>query len=375
MKKKLLINALAAQDGGGITYLTNILPLFDKEKNLEIILLLNSGNKDKIEKIHLKNIQKIYIPKTNNIWYRIFWEFFNMETLINSNRVTHYYCPGGIMVPFKIGNVTTIVAFRNMLPFYKEVFKHYNFKERLRLQLLKKLSLLSFKGADKVVFISSHAKQVIEKYIPSIDAKSETIYHGKNDLFNPHKIPKSEEIPDLLIEPYIIYVSTITVYKHQHELIEAYYQLVQIGVKVKRILLVGSVGSEYGDKLLNKIKELKLENQIVYVGKIEYEKLPKYYQNADSVIYASSCENCPNILIESMSMGKIIYSSNCYPMPEFGGDSLIYFNPKSVKEFKDIILQESNRVHNGELNENTIKTASQFDWKNTYHQTLKFIMK
>ena len=47
-----------------------------------------------------------------------------------------------------------------------------------------------------------------------------------------------------------------------------------------------------------------------YKGNVEFSRLPQVYHKADLGLFASSCENMPNILLEKMAAGLPIASSN-----------------------------------------------------------------
>lgn len=50
-------------------------------------------------------------------------------------------------------------------------------------------------------------------------------------------------------------------------------------------------------------------------------------QHASAIAFASSCENCPNVLLKALGSGRPILCSDVMPMPEFGSSGLIYFSP------------------------------------------------
>ena len=70
------------------------------------------------------------------------------------------------------------------------------------------------------------------------------------------------------------------------------------------------------------------DDWIFCLGEIPYEDLHHLYAQADLGIFASSCENLPNILIEKMAMGLPIACSNRGPMPEILGEAGEYFDPE-----------------------------------------------
>ena len=69
---------------------------------------------------------------------------------------------------------------------------------------------------------------------------------------------------------------------------------------------------------------------IEHILNVPHNKISEFYRNHDGIIYASSCENMPNILLESMGAGKLIACSNKKPMDEFLKEGGIYFDTRSV---------------------------------------------
>src|SRR5207253_11491672 len=68
------------------------------------------------------------------------------------------------------------------------------------------------------------------------------------------------------------------------------------------------------------------------LGEVQYDQLHRLYAAADIGVFASSCENMPNILLEGMASGLPMACSNLGPMPEVLGDAGIYFNPERPDE-------------------------------------------
>ena len=62
---------------------------------------------------------------------------------------------------------------------------------------------------------------------------------------------------------------------------------------------------------------------------VRQDELPHFLCNTDIFIFASSCENMPNTLIEAMSVGLPIVCSDRGPMPEILLDGGLYFNPEN----------------------------------------------
>ena len=78
------------------------------------------------------------------------------------------------------------------------------------------------------------------------------------------------------------------------------------------------------------IEALKLGEAVKVMGNLPHHDLPALYQHARINLFASCTENCPNILLEMMASGRPALVSERGPMPEFGGQSVSYFDPGNV---------------------------------------------
>ena len=88
-------------------------------------------------------------------------------------------------------------------------------------------------------------------------------------------------------------------------------------------------------------------------------------------MYPSTCENCPNILIEAMACGAPILSSNIEPMPEICQDAAVYFDPfkpQDISEKIKKVLFDNNLIQN--LKQLSLKRANCFSWDETAKKTL-----
>jgi glycosyltransferase involved in cell wall biosynthesis len=113
-----------------------------------------------------------------------------------------------------------------------------------------------------------------------------------------------------------------------------------------------------------------LEQQISIIGAIPYADLPAAYHHATVNLFASSCENCPNILLEALGAGRPVLSSNVMPMPEFGADAVGYFSPTDSNSIRDelfrVLSDESRRT---ELAAAAARRSEDFDWAITSRKT------
>jgi len=57
------------------------------------------------------------------------------------------------------------------------------------------------------------------------------------------------------------------------------------------------------DRMKRYVQENNLEESVNFVGPIDYEQLPFYYQDADIFLFPSPYEGLPSVVLESMACG------------------------------------------------------------------------
>jgi glycosyltransferase involved in cell wall biosynthesis len=255
-----------------------------------------------------------------------------------------------------------------MIPFDMRVRKSIPFGlQRLRNWLLNRIMLKSMSEADLTIFISNYAREVIES-LTSIK-KPVTIPHGIGTVFRTHAANPIR--PDFLPDgPYILYVSRFDVYKHHYEVVNAYATLPQELREQFPLILVGETNLPEAERVKSLVSTLGLEKHVLILGAIPYKSLPPLYHHAYLNLFASSCENCPNILLEALASGRPMICSNVMPMPEFGADAALYFSPFDSKDIGNVLreaLLNPNLLN--KLSAAAVVQSDKFDWEKTSRKT------
>jgi glycosyltransferase involved in cell wall biosynthesis len=146
------------------------------------------------------------------------------------------------------------------------------------------------------------------------------------------------------------------------------------GIPVE-IRFVGMSWGSYGDKFKLFIKQIDPKGEFIFwEGSEKFEKINNYYKSANAFIFASTCENLPNILIEAMASGIPIACSNRQPMTDVLGEYGFYFDSLNPEDIANTII---NMIHDKELRtKNSIGAfhlIKDFTWYNCSHQTFSFI--
>jgi glycosyltransferase involved in cell wall biosynthesis len=332
--KTVVINALSALQGGGQTYLQNLISCLNPRDNLKVFIITHGAHSSLFAGANIEVLSPEFPSKS--IIHRFLWEKFRLPSLLKKLHADVFYCPGGIISMGNVGSCKIAAAFQNMLPFAQAELKRYPFGYmRFRLYLLRFLQLRSFRKADLIIFISDYAQAVMDKLIPLRKGRSVVIHHGIGAQFFRDERMENSPLP----YEYVLYVSYIDVYKNQLEAIEAWKYLKEMRNTHEKLVLAGPASASYLRKVEKRIRDCGLNNDVVYLGNVKYDDLPIYYRSAKVNIFASSCENCPYILLEAMAAGRPLFCSNHMPMPEFAGDAAVYFNPYNSRELAELLVR------------------------------------
>lgn len=336
IKKNIGIDASNITMGGGLTQLSFFLDYYSKNhtNDFNIFLFCNDRILNKINNV---NITKINIGKkfSNSLFLRIFWVIFILPKALKKFSCNFLFSPGGLVI---LRNIHSITMFRNMQPFQLEKNTLYGFSfKTVRILILRILFLISFKTAKKIIFLSEFAEKIIEKKI-NLNNKNVIINHGvtfkENIEFSNKHLFKNKYS--------FIYVSSFEVYKNHIQLMNAFYQL-----KKNYDVSLTIVGSAPYKKRYNEILEIKRKldpnNKFLFIkNHINHKDIMNIYKNYDIGIHASTCENFPNIVIEMLSQGLPVITSDIPVMKEILGSEYIFFKGEdehSIVEKISVFLQ------------------------------------
>ncbi|MBV7568256.1 glycosyltransferase family 1 protein [Pseudomonas sp. PDM27] len=363
---KIVFNALSARLGGGQTYLINLFQFVPDNTDLEILVFAPASLKLP-DHPRIKRIEPAW--PTENPIVRAVWERWVLPGILKAEKADVLFCPGGVVGTSAPADCKVATMFRNMIPFDLRVRKSIPLGlQRLRNWLLNRIMLKSMREADLTIFISNYARSVIES-LTNIK-NPVTIPHGIGSVFRTHG-DSAVLRPDFLpAGEYVLYVSRFDVYKHHYEVVSAYAELPKELREKFPLVLVGETNLPEADRVKSLIATLGLEGQVLLLGAIPYHTLPPLYHHAYLNLFASSCENCPNILLEALASGRPMICSNVMPMPEFGADAALYFSPFDSKDIKNVLSEALTSPDTLKaLSVAAVTQSDKFDWEKTSRKT------
>jgi glycosyltransferase involved in cell wall biosynthesis len=263
-------------------------------------------------------------------------------------------------------NKPTVITIHDLIPL--------RFPEHFRPGLRGKLKLwLQRKRAQKasaIITDSEASKADIMKYFQIPDGKIHAIKLAHTIEKVPTTIAKKIATKYKLPERYLLYVGDINWNKNVTGLIDAFARLEDPTLHL--VLL----GKEFGKK--PNIKEYKNIAQAIsesgkkdYIHEIGYapnHHLPVFYRLATLYVQPSWYEGFGLPILEAMSYGCPVASSDRGSLAEVGGEAVAYFDPA-----KDMTQVLSNLVKNTRQRNLLIKKGLErvklFSWKKTAEET------
>jgi len=170
--------------------------------------------------------------------------------------------------------------------------------------------------------------------------------------------------------PYFFYVGRPDPYKNLHRVIWALATL----PTDYQLLIAGSRDRRYTPILQAQIQELGLTDRVQFLDYVTYDQLPVLYGQAIALVFPSLWEGFGFPVLEAMSCGTPVITSNLSSLPEVAGDAAILVNPYDEKAIanamQQIVMDDEGR---SQLRAAGLARASQFSWAKTGRATAEVL--
>lgn len=371
---RLGIDASNLRQGGGVTHLAEMLRAADAEgQGFEQVHVW--GGQATLARIEERTwLVKSHQPALDKgLIRRMFWQRFELAALARAARCDALLVPGGA----NSCRFHPVVAMsRNMLPFEWQELARYGWSWiGLRLVLLRFVQTRTFRHSEGVIFLTRYARDTVMRVLRSVSGLTAIIPHGVDRRF--FRAPRVQLAMDqyTAARPFrVVYVSIVDVYKHQWHVAAAVAQLREQGLPIA-LDLVGPAYAPALARLKETMRRFDPHGEFLrYAGPVPSTQIPERYAEADLCVYASSCENLPNILLEAMASGLPICCSKRGPMSEVLGDGGIYIDPEDPADISrslhGLLLAPALRAR---LAERAYLRAQAFSWQSCARETLSFL--
>lgn len=275
----------------------------------------------------------------------------------------------------------TVVTVHDVIPLLFP--DHYPLGLKGRINFMMQKTAL---GNCKYIITDSNAsKEDIVRYLKIEDKKIDVIPLAADPKFKVIDndtellfVKRKYHLPD----QFLLYVGDANWIKNLPFLIEGFSHLVkQTGLEQVKLVLVGGVFLKDVEnishpeleslKLVNKlIKQYGLNNYIIRPGQIDDDELTVFYNLATVYVQPSIYEGFGLPVLQALTCGTPVVSSNKGSLTEVGGDSALYFDPSNLMQFVSVVsdlLQDKSLQ--SKLSKFGLKQAAKFSWKKVAEET------
>lgn len=180
----------------------------------------------------------------------------------------------------------------------------------------------------KIITVSQHSKFSLLSLYPEL----------KNDEINVFYSPM--EFPEIGIyaeqSDYFLIISANRWLKNSYRAIKAFDSLFSKGLlKGKKVVVLGAEN-------INNITKVENKNRFEFYGYVSKNELNEYLKQAFCFVYPTLNEGFGYPPVQAMSYGTPVIASAISSIPEVCGNAVLYFNPYSIKEIENRILQLTN---------------------------------
>ena len=230
--------------------------------------------------------------------------------------------------------------------------------------------------ATKIITVSENSKRDICRILRVNEKKIVIIPNASNFAKNIDSVDKLNN--DLwaktnISSPFILYAGAIHPRKNIRRIIEAYCQLKTYKKIPHQLIIAGSMRWKKRETIpqdtLNKIK-----NHVIFTGPVSDNDLVSLYKNCDVFVCPSLYEGFGLPVLEAMSLGAPVVTSNTSSLPEVAGDAAVLVDPTNVDEIVQgmwSVISDPKLAN--ELRSKGLKQASKFSWEKTAKKVLEVL--
>jgi glycosyltransferase involved in cell wall biosynthesis len=331
---KLLVNAIHAKAGGGVTYLLNLLPQLE---GFDIHVLLSPRQAALEPLAACATLHRTPMPE--GFFALMLWEQFRVPAIFRRL---------GADILLSPANYGPLAVRRQVLVMQNELSVgrlDRRLRRRLYWRTLATMTRLSRTAAAGAIAVSSFiAEQTGGTVIP----------HGVAPIFSPD--------PAAVRQDFVLAVSDLYVQKNLETLFAA-------GLPARILVAGGDVDPEYAAALRRKAPP-----NVTFLGRVSPAELVSLYRHCAVFVFPSMIESFGMPVLEAMACGAPVAVARAAAMPEIAGDAALYFDPADPADLRRTVQRLlDDPALRADLGAKAAARARGFTWEKTAARTAEVL--
>ncbi len=243
--------------------------------------------------------------------------------------------------------------------------------------LLSKLLYSGLKKAEFIITASGSTKRDLMRFYSIPEERISVVYEGVNrERFKPGSSGSSNIFQKYRLSPlhrYVLHISSEAPRKNVDGLIKAFHQL-KTNDEFSDVKLLKAGNPQYQrdrKKSLKLIRQLGLQEDIIFLGYVPEEDLSELYNMAELFVFPSFYEGFGLPVLEAMACGTPVITSRVSSLPEIGGNAAIMVNPDNIGDLAGAMHKVlGNEELKRKMIDKGLKRANLFSWRISAEKTL-----
>lgn len=230
--------------------------------------------------------------------------------------------------------------------------------------------------ANIVFCVSSYTEQDALEHFPELEGKTQVTPLAAATLCKTGQPDVSTTLRKYNIgsitKPYLLYVGEIQPRKNLDAILLAFDALPEPLRQSLQLIIIGSArNSENMNKFRTTLENLKNRNDIYHLANVPSEDLVRFYNGAFFFVFPSLFEGFGLPVIEAMSCGCPVITSNTTSLREVVANAAITVNPRDMEE---LLQAMTDFIENDSLRETYrqkgLEHSKAFSWQRTARETM-----
>jgi len=299
---------------------------------------------------------------------------FKLNRFLQQENIDVYHYPHfdlPISVSRRVKSVFTVHDLTYLL--HRGVFQQAEYFKRWYTRQIMKLGI---RFAEKIITVSDSTRADLISYFQmngSTTDKVETIYEACEPRFFP--IKDDERLRQFkqqwaLHKPYFLFLGERRPHKNLVRQIQAFDRFLKETNEEFDFIIIGKSYNDYFAPE-ETVRQLGLEGKVRLLGYVDDREIPLFYNGAAAFMFVSLYEGFGIPILEAMSCGTPVITSNISSTAEIAGDAALLVDPYRVeaisRAMKEIALDSglrSKHIRQG------LERSKGFSWEMAARKTL-----
>ncbi|HXH19975.1 MAG TPA: glycosyltransferase family 1 protein [Chitinophagales bacterium] len=223
---------------------------------------------------------------------------------------------------------------RTLLVIHDIAFEHFpDTVGKMMGWYLRKYSPQYARKAERIATVSEFSKRDIVATYGIAPEKIDVVYNGirENCIKPPTGSAHGVFQKFGLTHPYFLYAGAIQPRKNIVNLLRAFDEFKANARSAAQLVIAGRKAWKFDD-VMQTHQRMNFKEDVKFTGHLAAEDLAALMYGALALVYVSKFEGFGIPVIEAMSCGTPVITSNVSSMPEVAGDAALLVNPDSVDE-------------------------------------------